>query len=254
VSNRHVLAAAEAQNAKPLFVRARLKSGEPIRLIIGELHSHPNPNVDLAASRLRYLRSVRREDIIVGIIPEDAFRQQGKTVLGPLGSIRAGDEAVFAGFPLVIGGVRALIATRETPLIRSGIVSIVLPGDTRFGERVVHDVFLMDSWAFQGNSGSPVVIPPSFVGYQGDDRARGDARLVGVVSAFLDLNAPIEQAVVAGGVRAKVNSGLAIVQSLEGIESMAEQFEGAKCVPIAQAERGTPAQEPKPEAPILGNP
>jgi hypothetical protein len=252
VSNRHVLA--EAQSGKPLFVRARLKSGEPIRLVAGELHGHPNPNVDLAACRLRYSKSVKQEDIAIGVIPEDAFRQQGKTVLATLNTVRAGDEAVFAGFPLVIGGVRALVADRETPLIRAGIVSIVLPGDIRFGERTTHDIFLVDSWAFQGNSGSPVVIPPSLIGYQDDKRDRGNAHIVGVVSAFIDLNAPIEQAVVVGGVRAKVNSGLAIIQSLDGIESMVQQFEGAKCIPIAETQPGEQATEPKAEAPIHSTP
>jgi hypothetical protein len=174
-------------------------------------------------------KTIKEEDIVLGIINEDAFRKQGKTILAPLNSVRAGDQAVFAGFPLVIQGVRALIADRETPLIRSGIVSIVLPGDTHIGNIYTHDIFLMDSWAFQGNSGSPVIIPPSIMGYQGDIRDRNIAHLVGVVSAFLDLNAPIKKAVVVGGVQAKVNSGLAIVQSIEGIEEMALLFKDAKC-------------------------
>jgi hypothetical protein len=211
ISNRHVLVA--GKEGQPLFVRARLKSGTPIRLIVSEVHGHPNPNVDIAACRLRYSKSIKIEDIDLNIIREDAFRKRGKTCLAPLSSVSAGDQAVFAGFPLVIGGVRALVADQETPLIRSGIVSIVLPGDTKIGNITTHNIFLMDSWAFQGNSGSPVVIPPSLIGYQGDDRDRNSARLVGVVSAFLDLNAPIEKAVVLGGVKAKVNSGLAIVQS-----------------------------------------
>ena len=235
VSNRHVLG--EAQSGKQLFVRARLKSGERTRLTVGEIHGHPNPNVDLAACQLRLSKGLKPEDIDIGVINEDKFRQEGKTVLAFLNSVRAGDEAVFAGFPLIIGGVRALVADRDTPLIRSGIVSIVLPGDTRFGEKIAHDIFLVDSWAFQGNSGSPVMIPPTLIGYQGDDRNRNDAHLVGVVSAFLDLNAPIEKAVVVGGVRAKVNSGLAIVQSIDGIESMAQQFAGAKCIPIEETKR-----------------
>ena len=197
---------------------------------------------------------MKQEDIAIGIIPEDAYRQQGITALAPLSAVRAGDEAVFAGFPLVIVGVRALVANRETPLIRSGIVSIVLPGDIRFGNISAHDIFLMDSWAFQGNSGSPVVIPPSLMGYQGDDRDRGRAHIVGVVGAFLDLNAPIEQTVVVGGVRAKVNSGLAIVQSLDGIESIAQQFEGAKCIPIAKTKPAGQAAEPKTEAPVEAAP
>ena len=252
VSNRHVLA--ETQSGKPLFVRARLRSGEPIRLIVGEMHGHPNPNVDLAACRLRYSKSVKLEDIAIGIIPEDVLRQQGMTTLAPLSTVRAGDEAVFAGFPLVIGGVRALVADRETPLIRSGIVSIVLPGDIQFGKRTAHDIFLMDSWAFQGNSGSPVVIPPSLFGYQGDDRDRKNAHIVGIVSEFLDLNAPIEKAVVVGGVRAKINSGLAIVQSLDGIESMVQLFVGAKCIPIAETKTGEQGAEHKTKSPVNGKP
>ena len=227
VSNRHVLDA--SQMGKQLFVRARLKSGKPIRLKVSEVHGHPNPNVDIAACQLRYSKSVKMEDIDLKVIPEDAFRKQGKTCIGPLSSVRAGDQAVFAGFPLVIGGVRAIVTDQETPLIRSGIVSIVLPGDTQIGKFTTHNIFLMDSWAFQGNSGSPVVIPPAIMGYQGDDRDKKNAHLVGVVSAFLDLNAPIEKAVVLGGVKAKVNSGLAIVQSLDGIEDIVMQFKEAIC-------------------------
>ena len=92
------------------------------------------------------------------------------------------------------------------------------------------------------------------MGYQGDNRERGRAHIVGVVSAFLDLNAPIEKTVVVGGVRAKVNSGLAIVQSLDGIESIAQQFEGAKCIPIAKPKPAGQAAEPKTEAPVKSAP
>ncbi len=250
VSNRHVLV--EAQSNKPLFVRTRLKSGEPIRLIVGEVLGHPKPNVDLAACRLLYSKSVKQEDIAIGIINEDAYRQQGQSVFAPLNAVRAGDEAVFAGFPLVIVGVRDLVTDRETPLVRSGIVSIVLPGEVKFRGKSAHDIFLVDSWAFRGNSGSPVVIPPSLIGYQGDDRNRQNAHIVGVISAFLDFNAPIEQAVVVGGVRAKVNSGLAIVQSLDGIESMAQQFDGAKCIPLAETKPAV--QTPKPKSPVPASP
>ena len=230
ISNRHVLAA--HQIGKPLFVRARLKSGKPIRLRVSEVHGHPNLNVDIAACQLRYSKSINMEDIDLGVIPEDLFRKNGKTCIAPLSSVRAGDQAVFAGFPLIIGGVRALVANQETPLIRSGIVSIVLPGDTQIGNISTHNIFLMDSWAFQGNSGSPVVIPPTIMGYKGDDRERKSAHLVGLISAFLDLNAPIEKAVVLGGVKAKINSGLAIVQSLDGIEDIAMQFKNAECISI----------------------
>ena len=246
ISNRHVLDA--SQMGKQLFVRARLKSGKPIRLKVSEVHGHPNPNVDIAACQLRYSKSVKMEDIDLRVIPEDAFRKQGKTCLAPLSSVRAGDQAVFAGFPLVIGGVRALVADQETPLIRSGIVSIVLPGDTKIGNTSTHNIFLMDSWAFQGNSGSPVIIPPYIMGYKDDDREKNSAHLVGVVSAFLDLNAPIEKAVVLGGVKAKVNSGLAIVQSLDGIEDIAMQFENAQCEDVAVSNQSSSQDTEKPSS------
>jgi hypothetical protein len=245
ISNRHVLN--EALSGARLFVRARLKTGEPIRLYVAETHGHPDPNVDLAACRLKIPRNIKEEDIDIGFIAEDAYRKQGRSTLAALDYVRAGDEAVFAGFPLVIGGVRALVADRETPLVRSGIVSIVLPGDTRFGDKTTHDIFLVDSWAFQGNSGSPVVIPPVLMTYNNDKRERNSAKLVGVVSAFLDLNAPIEHAVVVGGVRAKVNSGLAIIQSIDGIEDIAQQFEGAECIPIEKNSEGGSAVKPNAE-------
>lgn len=230
VSNRHVLA--ESESGSQLFVRGRLKSGEQVRLLIKNVRGHPNKNVDLAISQLLYPRLVKNQDISIGVIPEDAYRKQGKTTLGALRAVHAGDEAVFAGFPSILG-VRGLFADKETPLIRSGIVSIVLPGDSRIGDKTFHNIFLMDSWAFKGNSGSPVVIPPSVIGYEGDNRDRKNARIVGVVSAFINLDAPIEQTAIIIGVKAKVNSGLAVVQSLEGIEDMVNQFDGAKCIPIA---------------------
>ena len=232
ISNRHVLAADLA--GKQLFVRARLKSGKPIRLKVSEVYGHPNPNVDIAACRLYYSKSIKMEDIDLNIIREDAFRKQGKTCIAPLSFVRPGDQAVFAGFPLVIRGVRSLVVDQEKPFVRSGIVSIVLPGDTQVGNITTHNIFLMDSWAFQGNSGSPVVIPPSVDRYKADDRDKKQAYLVGVVSAFLDFNAPIEKAVVIGGVKARVNSGLAIVQSLDGIEEIAMQFEGAERTSIEE--------------------
>lgn len=252
VSNRHVLA--EAEGRKQLFVRARLKSGEQMRFLVGEMHGHPNKDVDIAVAQLQYDETqIKSDDIVVGVIPEDVYKQQGKTCLASLATIRAGDQAVFAGFPLVIRGVRGLVANQETPLVRSGIVSMVLPGDNKIGERTFHDIFLMDSWAFQGNSGSPVVIPPSPIGYQNDQRERNSAHLVGVVSAFFDLDAPIEQAVIVGGVKAKVNSGLAIVQSIEGIELLVQQIKGAKCntIPGSGPEQTT---QPKAETPVKNGP
>ncbi len=229
ISNRHVL-----DKDQPLFIRARLKSGKMIRLRTGEVHGHPNPNVDIAACELIKPNSIPTENIDIKPISEDSFRKEGKTIIAPLSSIRAGDQTVFAGFPLIIGGVRYLVTDHETPLVRSGIVSIVLPGDTKIGNITSHNIFLMDSWAFQGNSGSPVIMIPSLTNYNNDNRDKKSAKIVGVVSAFLDLNAPIEKTVVIGGVKAKINSGLAIVQSLNDLEEIVMKFSGAKCIPQQQ--------------------
>jgi hypothetical protein len=238
VSNRHVL-----DIGVPLFVRTRFKeSGDPLRLSVGEVRAALDSNVDLAVASVRGPRFLRAGDLQIQAIPEDKLRAEGRTALAPLDSIHPGDEAVFAGFPVSLAGVRDLVKNRETPFVRSGVVSIVLPGKNEVRDATLQDVFLVDSWAFQGNSGSPVVLVPNFMTYQGEERSsRGEAKLVGVVSAFIDLNAPIEKAAVVRGVSAKVNSGLAVVQSIEPLEDTVKQFPDAKCEPIA-----APAPPPAP--------
>jgi hypothetical protein len=254
VSNRHVLVSEEA--ISDVYVRARLSNGDAVRLPLKLLRGHANPHVDLAVGLPAFPAGglPAGQKVTIGHIPEDETRRdKGSSWFRPISHLRAGDSAAFAGFPLAIGGVRALLADRETPLIRAGIISLVLPGTTKIGSYTFHDVFLMDSWAFQGNSGSPVLIPPVMNAYVGDDRERDRAFLVGVVSAFIDFDAPIERAVVLGGVRAKINSGLAVVQSLDGLEDVVATLPGARCVPLPTL-TATRTPPPTPTRPITAAP
>lgn len=229
VTNRHVL-----EPAAPRAIRVRSAAGAPVWLEIGAVRFPADANIDLAIASIRKPASGFKDlPLQVGIINEDALRAQGKTALAPMSDSRPGDDVVFAGFPASIRSVRRLFQDQETPLVRSGIVSLLLPGTHEIGDATVQDALLVDSWAFQGNSGSPVVLPPSLINYDSDDRDRKQAKIVGIISRLINLHAPIDKAVVVSGVATRVNAGLAIVQSLDSLEETIRRFPGAKCEPIA---------------------
>jgi hypothetical protein len=81
------------------------------------------------------------------------------------------------------------------------------------GDREIADIFLLDSWAFPGNSGSPVFWKPTITMYSDRGFMIERPYIIGVVSAILP------------------NTGLAIIQAADGIESTVAQFPGATCIP-----------------------
>jgi hypothetical protein len=232
VSNRHVLASA---SETPLFIRTPLKAGGIIRSPLGEWRKHPDPLIDVAAVKPMIPSGYKMDDLDVAIFDEDGARRAGGTLLLRFADLRAGDEMSLLGYPISIPAISHVLAERNTPILRGGIVSATLPGMTvADGKPRWRDVFLVDSWAFQGNSGSPVFSRPTFLRFP-DDRPDVDLskpRIIGVVSEFLNWGAGIvavpsqTQRVNAAAV---TNSGLAVIQSADAIEQVAKEFVGANC-------------------------
>jgi S1-C subfamily serine protease len=82
----------------------------------------------------------------------------------------AGDGVFVLGFPMNLAGVQ-----RNYVIVREGIIA-------RISELLDHasPTFMLDSFVFPGNSGSPVILKPEVTAIQGT-AANGKAYLVGVV-------------------------------------------------------------------------
>jgi hypothetical protein len=246
VSNRHVFepqtlplvrdGRVVAHHRINRFIHAERKSGGSLRLPVGsQWRAHPNPKIDLAASLIGLPAGVNQEEIYITFFDEDTDRQAAKwtSFFLDLSQLRGGDEILTIGFPVSIPGIREILKTHGRPLLRSGIISLILPGDIAIGDKEFSDIFLIDSWNFQGNSGSPVFWKPTMARYA--DRGFNIRRpyIVGVVSSFLNWDVPIEpltQPVLV----ARTNAGLSIIQAASGIETTVAQFPGASCVPRPQ--------------------
>jgi hypothetical protein len=221
VSNRHVYSEQKA----PLFVRFKKKNGDDVRFPIGlEWRGHPNESIDIAASTIQVPDGMSADDLNTTSFNEDKDRtaQNPQSFIMKFADVRVGDDVMFLGFPTSIPQIREILKNKSTPLLRSGVVSLKLPGETKQSGLTAKDVLLIDSWAFQGNSGSPVFYRPTIGSYSNDRPHLNRSRpyIIGLISAFLPWPAP-------GG----VNSGLAVVESGDGIEQTAAQFPGAKCPP-----------------------
>jgi hypothetical protein len=211
ISNRHVF-----ESNMPLYVRVEGKSGGSLQLPVGkEWRPHPNPKIDLAISVVHRPQDVEMEEIHISFFNEDKSRQatEPTSLFLALSQLRPGDEIFTVGFPASIPGVQDILKTHNKPLVRGGIISLVLPGENMIGDREVADIFLLDSWAFPGNSGSPVFWKPTTTMYSDRGFMIERPYIIGVVSAFLP------------------STGLAIIQAADGIEPTVAQFPGATCVP-----------------------
>jgi hypothetical protein len=211
VSNRHVF-----ESNIPLYVRVVGKSGSSLQLPVGkEWRPHPNPKIDIATSLIHLSQDVEREEIQIPFFNEDKDRQAAEptSLFLTLSQIRPGDEIFTVGFPSSIPAIRDILKTHDKPLVRGGIISLILPGENVIGDREVADIFLLDSWAFQGNSGSPVFWKPTTTMYSDRGFMIERPYIIGVVSAVL------------------LNTGLSIIQAADGIEPTVAQFPGATCIP-----------------------
>jgi hypothetical protein len=226
ISNRHVFSSGRPG---PLFVRFKKKNGEQHRFAIGRnWRAHPDNWIDIAASAIELPSGMSMTDFIdqyeTASFNEDTGRTSNtpSTFFMSLDDVRVGDDVMFLGFPLSIPEVQEILKTKSVPLMRSGVVSMKLPGNTKLLKTTVNNVLFVDSWAFQRNSGSPVFSRPTIGSYEGDrpHLKRSRPFIIGIISGFLPW--PVVSGI-------GVNSGLAIVESAEGIEPTVEQFPDAKC-------------------------
>jgi len=238
-SNRHVFESAEKIN-RPIFMRVQNVRGEHVRLPIGrKWHHHPDDAVDVGASLVDIPKGTSQKDLKLTFFNEDRDRTAEKptSFLLKIEDLRAGDDILLVGFPSAIPAIQEILEVEDRPLLRAGIISMVLPGETVIGRQSRRNVFLVDSWAFQGNSGSPVFSRPSFLRY-GDDRSNVNFNrpyIVGVVSSFLNWDAGIRPLATRGEV-ATTNAGLAVVQAADAIEEVAAVFPEAVCPPTHSRE------------------
>ena len=184
VSTRHVV------EARPnLFIRAERKSGGLLRLPVGMIwKAHPNPKIDLAASLISLPHGVRTEDLHLPLFSEDADRRAAEptSCFLDLPQLRAGDEIFTMGFPWLNSGyTRHSENPRRTPASSGRHFAHTSKRHQETGQEYA-DMFPVDSWSFQGNSGSPVFWTPAVP--QDSDRGFSINRpySVGVVSAFLN--------------------------------------------------------------------
>lgn len=172
-SNRHVLS---ASSKIPLSVRMKNKAGQFRRLGLKSWRGHPNPGIDIAAATIQVPLEYTNEDFSQAqtSFDEDGDRKlkEPESFLVKLKDLRVGDDVLLVGYPSSIPGVMEILQSNATPIFRAGIVSARLPGVTRLSldERAtdVKDIFLIDAWAFKGNSGSPVFLKPMSIQYGGD--------------------------------------------------------------------------------------
>jgi S1-C subfamily serine protease len=87
--------------------------------------------------------------------------------------VSAGDSVFVLGFPMNLAGVQ-----RNYVIVRQGIIA-------RIGELLEQrsETFLLDSFVFPGNSGSPVILKPEIAGLAGTT-AHNSAELLGVVTDY----------------------------------------------------------------------
>jgi len=85
-----------------------------------------------------------------------------------------GDEIFVVGFPMGITGEE-----KNYTILRSGIIA-------RLDDEIINQTksFLIDSFVFPGNSGSPVILKPSIVSIEGTNPVN-TAYLIGVVSSYI---------------------------------------------------------------------
>jgi hypothetical protein len=242
ISNRHVFARQTmrlvsrehiSEYGVHHFIRVERTSGGLLRLPVGGTwRAHPNSKIDLAASLISLPPNVEKAEIDFTFFDEDKDRQAATptSFFLDLSQLRAGDEILTVGFPASIPEIREILKTHGRPLLRGGIISLILPEEITIGDREFADILLVDSWIFQGNSGGPVFWKPTLQRYA--DRGFNIRRpyIVGVVSDFLSWDAAIQPRTQSVQI-ASVNAGLSIVQAASGIEKTVAQLPGASCIP-----------------------
>jgi S1-C subfamily serine protease len=212
VTNRHLL-----RNRNLIFIRFNKKAldpkknevryyREPCPLIDKNSEplwkGHPNDTVDVAAIKINLPSTV-----------EVDIRQLGYWRLKSFDSLEVGEDVYFFGYPL---GVLELKERGDFPILRSAVVSYKSFERTPLrGVSIDSLMFLIDGFAFEGNSGSPVltrVIP----------LAKKKAQLVGIISGYISNRK--QNVVGKDTITFEQNTGLAIAISADRIKETLEQF------------------------------
>ena len=130
----------------------------------------------------------------------------------------AGDGTFVLGFPMNLAGIQ-----RNYVIVREGIIS-------RIGE-MLNDksrTFLLDSFVFPGNSGSPVIIKPEFTSIVGTQPNR-TAYVIGVVHGYRPYaDIAISQQTHRPRIIFEENSGLAEVIPMDRVNETIEAFRASR--------------------------
>lgn len=120
----------------------------------------------------------------------------------------AGDGVFVLGFPMNLAGLQ-----RNYVIVREGIIA-------RISELLDHasGTFMLDTFIFPGNSGSPVIIKPEIVSIQGTT-PNGKAMLIGVVTSYKSYtDTAISQQTHHARIIFEENSGLADVIPMDKVD------------------------------------
>jgi len=173
---------------------------------------HPNfhsdfpsasPETDIAAVRIN---GPKIAELGAGFMPNDetsADSEKLKTI-----GTSAGDGVFVLGFPMNLAGVQ-----RNYVIVREGVIA-------RISELLDHasGTYMVDSFVFPGNSGSPVILKPEITAIQGTT-ANGRAYLIGVVvdyKPYTDI--AISQQTHHPRITFEENSGLADVIPMDQVD------------------------------------
>ncbi|HXH51144.1 MAG TPA: trypsin-like peptidase domain-containing protein [Terriglobia bacterium] len=178
--------------------------GRQFPLPVNKWFFHPNERTDIAAIRLN-AQFLKEQGLMDVFFPNDvlaADKQKLKTI-----GVSAGDGVFVLGFPMNLAGIQ-----RNYVIVRQGCIARI----TDMLQGVSPD-FLLDTFIFPGNSGSPVILRPELTSITGTP-AQANAYLIGIVSEYQTYT---DLAISAQTRRPRItfeeNSGLAVVLPVDFI-------------------------------------
>ena len=234
VSNRHVFETLDDEaivRVNPRGVGPAHQFRLPLKDSGGRIlwRPHPRSTVDVAAMRIRLAA------LSFGGMQVDHF-VNGRETVGSRDVLRAegvseGDGCFIFGFPLGITG-----GPRSAVIVRGGWIARI-----RDALHTGFDEYLIDSQAFPGNSGGPVVLKPDVVG---EGKAGTRSMLIGIVRGYLPYS-DYAVSVQTQNVRAifEENTGLAVVHPVDCIQQTIEAFAAGTTLERLGAERATELED-----------
>jgi S1-C subfamily serine protease len=234
---------AEGQQSLDLSVRINLKDpNEPSQTFKIPFNPHPpentwffHPNFDP-----KTVSAVPDYDIAVVRVNGEMIKALGASFiendetaadvskLKAIGA-SAGDGTFVLGFPMNLAG-----AARNYVIAREGIIA-------RISEMLDHksSSFLLDSFVFPGNSGSPVIIKPEIVSITGTQSNR-TAYVIGIVHGYKSyLDVAVSQQTHQPRIIFEENAGLTEVIPMDRINETINSFRDAH--PLSEGNQPTPS-------------